>query len=58
MSNAKYEGSGWGVRIQVPAFRTNGIQVNAIWCRTEEKAKQIATDLNVPFGTIKALPYN
>ncbi len=45
-------GTGWGTRIQIPAFRKSGkINVNAIWARTQSKAEQAAKESNVPFGT-------
>jgi hypothetical protein len=43
-------GSGWGVKIQVPAFRKAGLNVSAVWCRNEEKAKKIAEEYKIPFG--------
>ncbi len=40
-------GTGWGARIQVPAFRHAGLDVNAIWGRTDDKANAAATKLGI-----------
>ncbi len=40
-------GTGWGTQIQVPAFRHAGLDVNAIWGRTEDKASAAATKLGI-----------
>jgi predicted dehydrogenase len=45
-------GTGWGARIQIPAFRKSGLEVVSIWARSEEKAQQIAKEHNVKFGTL------
>lgn len=45
-------GTGWGVRVQVPAFRHVGLQIGALWGRTAEKTNKIVKSLNIPFGTI------
>ena len=44
-------GTGWGTRIQVPAFRHVGVEVVGLWARSEEKAKQIANEYSIPFAT-------
>ena len=45
-------GTGWGARIQVPAFRHAGLEIAAIWGRTDEKTNAIATRLEIPgYGT-------
>jgi len=44
-------GTGWGTRIQIPAFRQAGMNVNAIWARNKDKAEQLAKENNVSFGT-------
>ena len=44
-------GTGWGTRIQVPAFRHVGAEVVGLWARSEEKAKQAASEHSIPFAT-------
>jgi predicted dehydrogenase len=44
-------GTGWGTRIQVPAFRYVGVEVVGLWARSEEKAKQTASEHSIPFAT-------
>ncbi len=44
-------GTGWGTRIQVPAFRHVGVEVVGLWARSEEKAKQTASEHSIPFAT-------
>ncbi len=44
-------GTGWGTNIQVPAFRQAGLEVVALWGRTEEKARDVAAGLNIPFAS-------
>jgi predicted dehydrogenase len=44
-------GTGWGTRIQVPAFRHVGMDVVGLWARSEEKAKQTANEHSIPFAT-------
>jgi predicted dehydrogenase len=40
-------GTGWGARVQVPAFRAAGLDVVAIAGRDAEKTKQLASELGV-----------
>lgn len=47
-------GTGWGTRIQVPAFRQAGLQVTALWGRSKDKASQIAAELDIPWSTTDA----
>ncbi|HUN22151.1 MAG TPA: Gfo/Idh/MocA family oxidoreductase [Anaerolineales bacterium] len=42
-------GSGWGTRVQVPAYRQAGWQVGALWARTPDKARALANEYAVPF---------
>lgn len=44
-------GTGWGTRVQVPAFRAAGLPVVALAARNKEKTKQQARDLGIPFAT-------
>lgn len=44
-------GTGWGTRIQVPAFRHVGVDVVGLWARSEEKAKQTANEHSIPYAT-------
>ena len=44
-------GTGWGARIQVPAFRHVGAEVVGLWARSEERAKQVASEHSIPFAT-------
>ncbi len=44
-------GTGWGARIQVPAFRAAGLQVVALAGSDQAKTERIAGDLGVPFAT-------
>lgn len=41
-------GTGWGARVQVPAFREAGFEVAAIAGADVEKTKRIASELGVP----------
>ena len=43
-------GTGWGTRVQVPAFRHAGLQVTALLARTEAKAAAAAAEAGIPFG--------
>lgn len=43
-------GTGWGVRIQVPAFRSAGLHVHALAGSNEAKTRQIAEQLGVDVG--------
>ena len=47
-------GTGWGLRVQAPAFRMAGIEVAALWSRTEEKARRLAGEHGIPFATSEA----
>ena len=44
-------GTGWGARVQVPAFRSAGFEITAIAGASESKTQQIARDLAIPFAT-------
>ncbi len=44
-------GTGWGVNVQVPAFRAAGWHVGALCARTAEKAQQLGQQLGIPFVT-------
>lgn len=44
-------GTGWGTRIQVPAFRQAGLEIAALWARSADKARQVAGELDIPFST-------
>ncbi len=44
-------GTGWGVRIQLPAFRAAGLEVAGIWGRGEAKARRVAAEHGIPFAT-------
>lgn len=44
-------GTGWGVRVQVPAFRAAGLEVVALQSRTPGKAERLAAGLGIPFAT-------
>ncbi len=43
-------GSGWGLRVQIPAFRRAGLEVAAVYSRSQEKAEESAKKFNVPSG--------
>jgi len=49
--NVVIVGTGWAIRVQLPAFRAAGLNVLGIWAREEEKAKKLASELNISFGT-------
>lgn len=44
-------GTGWGRQIQIPVFRWAGLEVAAIWARTEDKAHKVAAEEKIPFAT-------
>jgi predicted dehydrogenase len=44
-------GTGWGARVQVPAFRAAGLEVVALAGSQLEKTRHIAADLGVDFAT-------
>jgi predicted dehydrogenase len=44
-------GTGWGARIQVPAFRAAGLAVTALAGRDAAKTQKIAADAGIPFAT-------
>ncbi|XP_063934763.1 glucose-fructose oxidoreductase domain-containing protein 2-like [Zophobas morio] len=46
-------GAGWGVRVQIPAFRASGFVITALWSRDKTKALNIAKELDIPFSTNK-----
>lgn len=44
-------GTGWGLRVQEPAFRRAGLEVAALWSRSEERAQRLAGERGIPLGT-------
>ncbi|WP_298816340.1 Gfo/Idh/MocA family protein [Chloroflexus sp.] len=44
-------GTGWGARVQVPAFRAAGLTVTALAGSNPTRTTQIARELEVPFAT-------
>jgi predicted dehydrogenase len=49
-------GTGWGARVQVPAFREAGLEVAAITGQNPERTRRIAAELHVePFDDWRAL---
>jgi predicted dehydrogenase len=44
-------GSGWGVRVQVHAFRLAGWKIGALWVRTKDKIDQFKKELPVELVT-------
>jgi len=44
-------GTGWGLRTQAPAFRLAGLEVVAVWSRSPEKARRLASERGIPLGT-------
>lgn len=44
-------GTGWGARVQAPAFRAAGLAVTALAGSNPAKTAQIAQELEVPFAT-------
>jgi len=49
--NVAIVGTGWAVRVQLPAFRKAGLNITALWARTEEKAQSLASELKINFAT-------
>lgn len=50
-------GTGWGVNVQVPVFRSQGLEVTAIYSRSMDKARKLAEKNKIPhaFDSIDAL---
>lgn len=44
-------GTGWGVRVQLPAFRAAGLEIVALAGRQREKTRRIAYHHDVPYAT-------
>lgn len=44
-------GTGWGTRVQVPAFRAAGLPITALAARDAQKTAQQAHNLAIPFHT-------
>jgi predicted dehydrogenase len=44
-------GTGWALRVQASAFREAGLEVAALWGRSEEKARRLAGERGIPLGT-------
>jgi predicted dehydrogenase len=44
-------GTGWGARVQVPAFRAAGLEVVALAGSQAKKTQRIAAELDIPFAT-------
>jgi len=44
-------GTGWGIRVQIPAFRRAGLEITALWARNETKAHEMASKCGIPFAT-------
>ena len=44
-------GTGTVVRVLTPILKRSGFRVVALWGRTPEDAKEVATDLVIPFHT-------
>lgn len=44
-------GTGWGGRVQAPAFKLVGLEVVALAARDPEKAERQARELGIPFAT-------
>ena len=44
-------GTGWGANVQVPIFRQAGLEIAALWARSQEKARNVAAELSIPFGS-------
>lgn len=44
-------GTGWGARVQVPAFRAAGLTVTALAGSNPDKTARVAHELGVPFAT-------
>jgi predicted dehydrogenase len=49
-------GTGWGARVQVPAFREAGLEVTVIAGQNQERTRRIASELGLePFGNWRDL---
>jgi predicted dehydrogenase len=44
-------GTGWGARVQVPAFRAAGLEVVALAGSQAHKTQRIAAELDIPYAT-------
>jgi predicted dehydrogenase len=44
-------GTGWSLRTQASAFRAGGLEIAALWSRSEEKARRLAAEHGIPFAT-------
>jgi len=44
-------GTGWGVNIQIPAFRLCGLEISGLWTRTEDKSNEFSEKLKIPLVT-------
>lgn len=44
-------GTGWGTRVQVPAFREAGLEIVALAGNQATKTQRIAADLDIPYAT-------
>jgi predicted dehydrogenase len=44
-------GTGWGARVQVPAFREAGLEIVALAGSQTRKTQRIAADLDIPYAT-------
>ncbi len=44
-------GTGWGIRVSVPAFREAGWEVAGLWSRRPERAAHFAERLQIPYST-------
>lgn len=51
MSGIGIIGTGWGARVQVPAFRSVGLEVTALAGSQAEKTRRIASELGVAWHT-------
>lgn len=54
MPRAAIIGTGWGVSVQLPAFRAAGFEITWLWARSAEKAEEIAREHGVPHWTDKS----
>jgi hypothetical protein len=43
-------GAGWGLKVQVQAFRRVGFQVSAVWTNVSEDCPKIAKEHNISYG--------
>ena len=42
-------GTGWGTRVQLPCFRSAGLEVSAVWARRSEAAREVTLRHGVPY---------